>query len=152
MCASNSFTWNEMKLFTKAIFWSSLWSLSFSPLCINIDHVNVHLGILNLSSIQNGESVPIMYHTRGRDPLSELDHQIISNRRGLKLNITKKWNVIQFPYLRFHMQKSNIDVLRLLSNIIKIIKRTHDCFTCWHPNRLHLLLANSKAVSPCRET
>lgn len=90
MYASNSFTWNEMKLFTKAIFWSSLWSLSFSPLCINIDHVNVHLGILNLSSIQNGESVPIMYHTRGRDPLSELDHQIVSNRRGLKWNITKK--------------------------------------------------------------
>lgn len=94
----------------------------------------------------------ICYHTRGRDPLSELDHQIISNRRGLKLNITKKWNVIQFPYLRFHMQKSNIDVLRLLCNVIKIIKRTHDCFTCWHPNRQHLLLANSKAVSPCRET
>lgn len=89
---------------------------------------------------------------KGRDPLSELDHQIISNRRGLKLNITKKWNVIQFPYLRFHMQKSNIDVLSLLSNIIKIIKGTHDCFTCLHANRLHLLLANSKAVSPCRET
>lgn len=136
----------------ETIYKSNFLILSLISLIFITDHVNVHLGILNLSSIQNGESVPIMYHTRGRDPLSELDHQIISNRRGLKLNITKKWNVIQFPYLRFHMHKSNIDVLRLLCNIIKIIKRTHDCFTCLHANRLRLLLANSKAVSPCRET
>lgn len=133
---SHETKWNYLqKQFSDPLFDLSHFHIS---LCINIDHVNVHLGILNLSSIQNGESVPIMYHTRGRDPLSELDHQIISNRRGLKLNITKKWNVIQFPYLRFHMQKSNIDALRLLSNIIKIIKRTHDCFTCLHANRLHL--------------
>lgn len=65
----NSFTWNET--FYKTNFPSLSLISVLSSFCINIDHVNAHLGIVNLSSIQNGESVPMMYHT-GVDPPSEL--------------------------------------------------------------------------------